>query len=63
MTSERHLYRHVETGIESVITDRVAAVFGDRLVRVEEPAVEESPKPTRSRKKADETDSSKGENE
>jgi hypothetical protein len=56
MTSERHLYKHVETGIETMITDRVAAVFGDKLVRVEEEP--ESPKPTRSRKKAEENDDS-----
>jgi hypothetical protein len=62
MTSERHLYKHVETGIVASITDKVAAVFGDRLVRIEEP--EESPKPTRSRKKAeDQTDSPKEGNE
>lgn len=62
MTSDRHLYRHVETGIESVILDDVAAVFGDRLVRVEETV--ETSKPARGRKKAEDADdSSEGGNE
>ena len=56
--TETHYYKHVLTGIVSEITDRAAAVFGDRLVRVESDEPESTtPEPTKPKKKAEEVES------
>lgn len=41
--SDRHFYRHAETGIVTELNDEVAAVFGDRLERVSKREAEDSP--------------------
>lgn len=36
--TDRHFYKHRETGIVAAMNDSFAAVFGDRLERVDAPA-------------------------
>lgn len=36
--TNRHFYKHRETGIVAAMNDSFAAVFGDRLTRVEAPS-------------------------
>lgn len=39
--TNRHFYMHRETGIVSSMNDSFAAVFGDRLERVDDPSTED----------------------
>lgn len=57
-------YRHAITGTVASYSDRFAAVFGDRLVKVDgpEPDANESPRPKKTTRKTSDdttTDSSK----
>jgi hypothetical protein len=40
--TNRHFYKSAETGIVAAMNDSFAAVFGDRLSRVDDPSTEET---------------------